>query len=310
MNTSFRRAGSAEATATFGSVKPAPFAYADPESLDGVLELLAGDRDAVVIAGGQSLVPLLNLRLARPDLVVDPRRVPGLGGIEWQGDVVRIGALTTAAELAADRRLATEIPGLVDAVRCIGHPPIRTRTTIGGSVAHADPVAELPAALVGLGATIELASRRRGTRSVRASSFFEGPFMTARQPDELVTAVDVPIPTGWTGWIEHARRPGDFALVGVFASITTTAANGGRDDRPTVIAELALAVAGLDGAPTVVGGLDDLLVGRPLDDAAIATAAAAVGARPVPADDLHGSGAYRVALAAELTARLLERATP
>jgi carbon-monoxide dehydrogenase medium subunit len=264
-------------------VKPAPFAYADPDTLDGVLDLLADGRDAAVIAGGQSLVPLLNLRLARPELVVDPRRVTGLDGIEWDDDGVRIGALTTAATLAADGALASAIPGLVEAVRCIGHPPIRTRTTVGGSVAHADPVAELPTVLVALDATIELASRARGRRTVAAPSFFTGPFTTARGHDELVVAVTIPRPSGPTGWMEHARRPGDFALVGVAAAVSGDRAR--------------LAIGGLAGAPIL------------LPDVAVHDVAAPVAALPAPPDDLHGSGAYRVALAAELARRLVARLT-
>ena len=290
------RTGPFGGPATFAPMKPAPFAYADPDTLEGVLDLLADGRDAVVIAGGQSLVPLLNLRLARPELVVDPRRVRGLDGVEHRGSVLRIGALTTAATIEADPSVAAAIPGLVEAVRCIGHPPIRTRTTIGGSVAHADPAAELPAALVALDATVELASRARGIRLVPATDLFTGPFTTARAPDELVVAVEVPLPDGPTGWLEHARRPGDFALVGVFASLAPAPSAAGR-----------IAVAGLAGTPVLVELTAPGRTGPVPGLDAVEAAAALVAALPPPADDQHGSGAYRVALAAELTRRLLRR---
>ena len=195
-------------------MKPAPFTYLDPPSLDEVLAALAehGD-DAAVISGGQSLLPLMNLRLARPEVVVDPRRVPGLRDITVTPEAVVIGAMTTATEVLEHPEVGRTLPALVEAIACIGHSQIRNRTTIGGSVAHADPSSELPTVLAGVEGEVVLRSAT-GERRVSAAAFFDGSFSTTRRADELVTEVRFPVPPGATAWDEVARRPGDFALAG------------------------------------------------------------------------------------------------
>lgn len=277
-------------------MKPAPFTYLDPPDLDGVLAALAehGD-DAAVISGGQSLLPLMNLRLARPDVVVDPRRVPGLRSIEVDDDAVLVGAMVTASELLADSRVANALPGLAHAVACIGHVQIRNRTTIGGSVAHADPSAELPAVLVGCDGEVVLRSVS-GERVVAADAFFDGSFSTTRRPDELVVAVRFAVPPGRTGWDEIARRPGDFALAGLFAAVAV-------DDGTVTAARLAF--SGLGDRPVRAVGAEQSLLGRPLDGAGVDACADAVLAEVAPADDVHASAAHRAALAAALVRRLL-----
>ncbi len=277
-------------------MKPAPFTYLDPPTLDGVLAALAqhGD-DAAVISGGQSLVPLMNLRLARPEVVVDPRHVADLRQLTVTAAEVVVGALVTATELLEDPDVAAVLPGLPEAVACIGHPQIRNRTTIGGSVAHADPAAELPTVLAGVDGEVVLTSTG-GERRVAARDFFDGAFSTTRRPDELVTAVRFPVPPGASGWAEIARRPGDFALAGLFASLSVVDGS---------VVDVALALSGVADRPVRARAAEAALQGRPFDAEAVVAAEAALLAEIVPSDDGHASGRHRAALAATLLRRLL-----
>jgi len=199
-------------------VKPAAFDYRAPASVEKALPLLG--LDSAVLAGGQSLIPLLNLRLARPELVVDVNGIAELDYIHADDGVLRIGALTRQVTLERSELVATRWPLLTKAVRLVGHAQIRTRGTVGGSVAHADPAAELPAALIALGARIHLRSPRRA-RAISASEFFLGPLHTAREPDELLVEVEVPEPPegAGSGFAEHARTHGDFATAGAAAVV-------------------------------------------------------------------------------------------
>ncbi|MGZ4711299.1 MAG: FAD binding domain-containing protein [Acidimicrobiales bacterium] len=280
-------------------MKPAPFDYLDPPDLEGVLAALHshGD-DAAVIGGGQSLVPLLNLRLARPDVVIDPRHVSGLDAITLQDGTVEVGARVTATDLVAHAGVTRAVPGLVEAARDIGHVQIRNRTTVGGSIAHADPAAELPAALVGLDGSVVLHAAS-GRRVVAAADFFQGAFTTGRRPDELVTSARFEVPAGRSGWVEQARRPGDFALVGVFAALGTAAE--GR------VSSVAIALSGVGSRPLRASRAEARLAGRPLTVEAIGEAAAAVRTEIEPADDVHATAEHRAALAEVLTRRLLTR---
>jgi carbon-monoxide dehydrogenase medium subunit len=279
-------------------VKPAPFTYLDPPDLAGVLAALAehGD-DAAVISGGQSLVPLMNLRLARPEVVVDPRRVPGLRSITVTDTAVEVGASVTASQLLEHPAAGAALPALHDALACIGHSQIRNRSTIGGSIAHADPAAELPAVLSGVDGEVVLASTS-GERTVTAAAFFDGPFSTTRRADELVVSVRFPVPPGVAGWSEIARRPGDFALAGLFAALAV-------DDGLVTSARLAL--SGVADRPVRASAAEHALLGRPLDDAAIDAGAHALADELSPSDDLHASGAHRTALAVTLLRRLVPR---
>jgi CO/xanthine dehydrogenase FAD-binding subunit len=202
-------------------VKPAPFAYDDPRELDDVLALLArGDEDVKVLAGGQSLVPLLNFRLARPDRLVDLNRVEELAYLRRDGDVLRIGALARHADLERSQEVASGWPLLAEAVRFVGHAQIRARGTVCGSVAHADPSAELPVALAVLDARFHLRSAR-GSRTLRADELFLGFLTTALEQDELLVEIEVPEPPAGSGsaFVEHARTHGDFALGGAAAVV-------------------------------------------------------------------------------------------
>ena len=198
-------------------MKPAPFEYAAPASLDEALALI-GD-EARPLAGGQSLVPMLNFRLARPARLVDLERV-GLDHVRVDG-ALRLGAMTRQATIERSREIAAGWPLLRQAVRHVGHPQIRARGTIGGSVAHADPKAELPVALAALGARFHVRSAA-GARTLTAGELFRGPLMTALAPDELLVEIEVPpLPAGArTAFAEHARTHGDFAIAGVAAVVT------------------------------------------------------------------------------------------
>jgi CO/xanthine dehydrogenase FAD-binding subunit len=194
------------------AVKPAPFDYAAPETLEQALELI-GD-ESRPLAGGQSLVPMLNFRLARPARLVDLERVEGLAYIE-AGETLRIGAMTRHAALERSAVVAERWPLLRQAVELVGHAQIRSRGTVGGSVAHADPKAELPVAFTALDARFHVRSAG-GARTLTAGELFAGPYMTALEPDELLVEIEVPpLPRGArSAFVEHARTHGDFALAG------------------------------------------------------------------------------------------------
>jgi CO/xanthine dehydrogenase FAD-binding subunit len=199
-------------------VKPPAFDYRAPASLDEALRLLG--EDSAVLAGGQSLVPLLNLRLARPELVVDINGLAELDYLRADHGPLRIGAMTRQVTLERSELVGRGWPLLHKAVRLVGHRQIRSRGTVGGSVVHADPAAELPAALLALGATLHLRSAG-GARRVAASEFFLGPLYTVREPQELLVEIEVPEqPEGAAGgFAEHARTHGDFATAGAAAVV-------------------------------------------------------------------------------------------
>ena len=202
-------------------MKPAPFAYEDPRELDEVLGLLAREgEDVQVLAGGQSLVPLLNFRLARPDRLVDINRVEELSYLRRDGDVLRIGALARHVDLERSEEVISGWPLLAQAVRHVGHPQIRARGTVCGSVAHADPAAELPVALLALDARFHVRSLR-GARTLRGEELFLGFLTTTLEPDELLVEIEVPaVPAGsGSAFVEHARTHGDFALGGAAAVV-------------------------------------------------------------------------------------------
>src|SRR3954467_13644651 len=204
-------------------MKPAPFDYEAPASLDAALDLLARHgADAKILAGGQSLIPVMNFRLAEPALLIDINRVAELDFIRRDGDgTLRIGALTRQRRLERDSLVAEAAPLLHEAVPFIAHPQIRNRGTFGGSLAHADPAAELPALAVALGARFRL-RRAGGDRWVAAEDFFAGLFATALEPDEMLVEAAIPPSPARTGWafLEAARPHGDYAQVGVAARVT------------------------------------------------------------------------------------------
>jgi carbon-monoxide dehydrogenase medium subunit len=283
-------------------MKPARFEYDDPGSEDETLDLLArhGD-DSKVLAGGQSLVPLMNFRLARPARLIDINRIDSLSFIKLEDGRLVIGAMTRHTDLERSQAVAQGWPLLTEAIGWVGHPQIRNRGTIGGSVAHADPAAELPAAFAALDASFRVRSKR-GRRTVGWNEFFVSAFTTSLAQDELVTAVEVPAlaPGSSAAFVEYARRHGDFALGG--AAVTLKVGRDGRCEGATI----ALVSAG--PAPVRAHAAELQLRGAKLDDSSIraASAEAVKGLRPT--SDLHGSTEYRIGLLQTMTERALTKA--
>jgi len=274
-------------------MKPAPLAYARPASLAEALDLLAGE-DTRALAGGQSLVPALNLRLAAPGMLVDINRLPGLDHVRLGEGGLVIGALVRHAELEASLLVAAHAPLLAQAMPHVGHLAIRTRGTLGGSVALADPAAEIPACLVALDAVIRVAGRG-GAREVPAASFFRGIYTTDLRRGELVTEVVIPAAAGWRSrFLELARRHGDYALVALAARARVAA---GR------LEALRLVLAGVGVAPVRAARCEAALAGRRPDAAALDEAGRALAAEIDPPSDVHASGALRRHLARVLVAR-------
>ena len=277
-------------------MKPAPFEYFDPRTVDEAVALLAthGD-DAKVLAGGQSLVPMLALRLARPSVVIDVNRVTGLADITPSGTQVAVGALVRQGAL--ERWAAERAPLLTTALRHVGHAPIRTRGTVAGSVAHADPASELPALLLCLDGAV-IARSRRGTRTIAAGDFFQGPLMTALAADELVIETRWTLPPAQAGWgfREMARRQGDFALVGVAAVLRLA---GG------VIAEARIALFGAAATPVRASAAERALRGAAPSESVLGEAAQLASADVEMVADIHAPASYRASVARTLTARAL-----
>ena len=283
-------------------MKLPPFAYAAPDTVEEVLDLLGEHGDeAKLIAGGQSLVPLLAMRLARPALLVDLNGVAGLDGIDDRGDVVAFGATTTERTAERSKLVAERIPVLAEALPLIGHVSIRNRGTIGGSMAHADAAAELPAVALATGAEMVVRGRQ-GERVVPADAFLVSHYTTDLADDECLVEVRVPVSPAGAGWslYEIAPRHGDFALVGVAAMVGL-----GRDG---TIDEARICLFGVADRPVRAEAAEAALVGaRPSPDDVAAAAAEAV--RDLrPASDMHGSAAYRRHLAEVAVRRALTAA--
>jgi carbon-monoxide dehydrogenase medium subunit len=284
------------------TVKPPPFDYSAPTTLDEALALLQElGEDARPLAGGQSLVPLLSLRLARPSHLVDLAGISELACIVVEGDQLVIGAMVRerSAERHDDvRRLA---PLLAQALPLIGHPAIRSRGTIGGSLAHADPAAELPAVALLLDAELVAQSRDRGKRTIKAADFFTAFFTTALDPDEILTEVRIQRPPRGTGSAieEVARRHGDFAMVGATAMVRL------EDGK---IANARVALTGVSSVPVRATEAETILNGAEPTEEAFGTAAEEAARSLSPPADLHGSSSYRRHLAAVLMRRVLKLA--
>lgn len=283
-------------------MKPAPFAYARPDSLDEALAVLAEHDDAKALAGGQSLVPAMNFRLAQPTMLVDLNGIRELSGVEEAEEGLTIGAMTRHRELERSPLVARMSPLLSETMPFIAHPPIRTRGTIGGSLAHADPAAELPAVMLALDAAIGVRSRAGG-RTIPAAEFFVGLYATALAAGELVVKVSVPAMPPGAGWAfdEVARRHGDYALAGAAAVV---ALDGGGVVRTARIALLSVhdrPILAVESGHTLVGE-------RPTPEAIAAAAAAAANRDADPSSDIHASRDYRRHLASVLVRRVLTRA--
>jgi aerobic carbon-monoxide dehydrogenase medium subunit len=284
-------------------VKPAAFEYHRPDTVEEAVGLLAelGD-DAKVLAGGQSLIPMLALRLTAFEHLVDIGRIDGLGGIERRDGALRIGAGTTEAAVERSAEVADAVPLLARATPFVGHVQIRTRGTVGGCLAHADPAAEYPAVALALDAEIE-ATSPRGARTIPASGLFTGLWSTDLAADELLTAVTFPVWDGRVGAAveEVARRHGDFAIAGAAVAVGL-----GGDDR---VERCGIGLIGLGGTPLRASAAEALVVGTaPGDVDPVEVGRAAVGDLTSIPGDLHGSPDYRARVGATMVARAVRRA--
>lgn len=282
-------------------MKPPAFDYVAAASTEEVLaELAAHGDEARILAGGQSLMPILNMRLAAPARLVDVNRVAALSYIVERAGGVAIGAMTRQRTAERSGLIATNVPLLAEALPWVGHTAIRTRGTIGGSLAHADPAAELPGVAVCLDARVTVRGGG-GERTLAAREFFRDYLTTALAPTELLTEVWFPSmpPGSGTAWIEFARRHGDYALVGVAAVVTLEG---------STVREARLAVIGVDGVPVRALDAERLLISAPLSAESMAAAAESLRRTLAPHDDLHATAAYRRHLAGVLAVRALTRA--
>ena len=291
-------------------MKPARFAYTAPETVEGVLDALEqfGD-EAKVLSGGQSLVPMMNFRLARPEVIVDIGRVGGLDGMSLVNGTLRIGARVIHARLEEpevgtpaghSEPLGGVLGSLLPAVaRFVGHLPIRVRGTFGGSIAHADPAAEWCILACTLDAGM-VALRKGGRRTIAAGDFFETVFTTALEPEELLTAVHLPaLGDDWrTGFCEFSRRAGDFAVVAAMSAVRLEPATG-------AIAEARIGVGGVAGVPVRLPGAEATLLGAAPGREPFADAASAAAGEVDPVGDLHGSATYRRDLVRAMVSRSL-----
>jgi carbon-monoxide dehydrogenase medium subunit len=284
-------------------MKAPPFAYARPASLAQAFDLIARHGDgAVILAGGQSLMASLNMRLSAPELLVDINRIDGLGEIAFADGTLRIGALVRHVELEHSALVASHAPLITQAMPHVAHPAIRNRGTLGGSLAFADPAAELPACMVALGARFELASAT-GARTVPAAAFYEALYRTALVPGEILVAVEIPeaaAPCRY-GFAEFARRLGDYAIAGV--AVRVTVAQGRFEDA-------AIVCFGAGTRPVAAATACLALAGHSNTAETRAAVAAALAADLDPPEDLQASGEMRLHLAQVLTRRVLEGLAP
>ena len=281
---------------------PAQFEYARPASVDEALGILRDNEGgAKVLSGGYSLLPLIKLRLAQPELLVDIRDLPGLDGIGETDDDLRIGGRATHAQIADNRTVRDRYPLLHDAAAGIGDPQVRNWGTIGGSCAHADPSSDWPAVLLATRATLVLRSAD-GERTVAARDFFLDSFQTAIEATELLTEVRIPRPDGASGgaYAKLERRTGDFATVGVAVQLTL-----GDDGR---ITNVGIALTAVAETPFAATDAEAALAGKGPTEEAFRAAGAAAAAQSRPASDSHGPVEYKRAMAAEMTVRALRRA--
>jgi len=281
-------------------MKPAPFDYVRPDSLAEACQLLAGDEDARLIAGGQTLVPMLAMRLARPAKLIDILRLPELAGIREEAGAVIVGATTRQAQAERDPVIRASVPLLARVLPWVGHPPTRNRGTVGGSIANADPSAEIPLAAVTLGADILLATTD-GPTSMPADDFFIGPMLTTIGQGECVSAIRFPVwpyPRIGVGFFEISARRSDFAFVAAAAQVAL-------DDEGRCL-EVALGVGGVGDRPLRLEVSS--LVGTELDAASVAAAVNAAAGELDATSDLHASAAYRRRVASVLCIRALEQA--
>lgn len=284
-------------------MKPAPFTYIAPASLAEALAVMAEHgTEAKLLAGGQSLVPVMNFRLAQPTLIVDINDLAELDAVRRENGVLRLGAMVRQRTLEFDETVAANLPLLQETMPYIAHPQIRNRGTLGGSLAHADPAAELPVLAVLLHGRFHL-QRQNHSRWVDAADFFTGLFSTALAPEEILTEVELPLLPARTGtaFVELARRHGDFAQAGVAVTVTLDAAG--------LCQEARLVYLNVGEIPMVAEQTAASLQGQPLNEDTIRAAAEMATQNEIePTTDVHATAAYKRHLAQVLTIRALKRA--
>jgi aerobic carbon-monoxide dehydrogenase medium subunit len=280
------------------------FEYRAPTSLKEAIAILAAsDGAARPLAGGQSLIPVMAFRLAQPEMLVDLNRIAGLDRIETnEAGGLRLGPLVTWRRIEEDPRVAQACPLLAAAIAHVAHYQIRNRGTVGGSLAHADPAAEMPTIALTCDATI-VAAGPKGDRRIAAADLFVGPLMTSLEPDEIITAIDLPPWPAERRWAfeEFSRRRGDFALAGIALFYDQDADGAVRD--------VHIGAIGAADTPIRLHGAEAALNGRRVDETTIAAAAKAACAEVNPSGDMHGGAAYRKALVGTMLQRALARAS-
>ena len=282
-------------------MKPALFSHLVPTTVQEALEMM-GDHaaEARVLAGGQSLVPMMNFRLARPSVLVDLNRIPDLSYIDDRGDYLAVGAMTRERAIENSALVRDACPLVYDATLNIAHLPIRSRGTIGGSISNADPAAEYPATMLALDA-IMIAKSGRGERSIPAAEFFEGVLSTTLNSDEILTEIRVPKAPADSGaaFVEICRRHGDFALAGVGAQVTMDGDS---------VAAVQLAACGVGPGPVRLTEAEAVLRDNSLTNEILSQAEQAASAQVDPDGDAHASAAYRRKLAGVMTKRAVQQA--
>ena len=280
---------------------PPEFDYHAPASLDEALELLGSLDDPKVLSGGQSLLPMLKLRLASPANIIDIGRIPGLDGISEEDGVLRIGALVTEAELERAPEVAARYPILLDTSRVIADPLVRNRATVCGNIAHGDPANDQPATMLALGAVV-VATGPDGERKIAIDDFFHGFFMTALSPGEILTELRIPAPPARSGgaYVKLERKVGDYAVAG--AAVQLALADDGT------VAGAGVGLTNLGIAPIRASGAEEALTGRVADAGTIAAAAAAAADAADPIADRRGSVEYKRNMARVLTGRAIGQA--
>ncbi len=282
-------------------MKPPPFDYHAPETVEDALALLVRyGGEAKLLAGGQSLMPLLNFRLSRPAALIDLNRIPSLAYVREDDGQIRLGAMTRQRTIEFSPLVRQRLPLLAEATTLVGHLPIRTRGTIGGSIAHADPSAEYPAVLTALDGVV-VARSPRGERALRPAELFQGYLTTHLGSDEVLVEVRLPAMPAGAGFAfeEFSRRHGDFAIVGIACMLVGEGRN---------CASARIATAGAGPVPTRLRAAEEILEREGLSDSAIEAAAGRASELVEPEDDLHASAAYRRNLTRVLTGRALRRA--
>ena len=282
-------------------MKPAPFNYFVPTSVDEALALLEEySPDARLLAGGQSLVPMMNFRLSRPSHLIDLNSISELAFISDGKDHISIGAMTRERAIEENKLVSSSIPLLHEATQQIAHLPIRNRGTIGGSVSNADPAAEYPAALLALNSEMVVRSIT-ATRRIKASDFFKGIMETAIEPNELLVEIIVPKPTPGSGsaFVEIARRKGDYALAGVAAQMALSG---------ETVTQLSLSACGVGSAPIKLSNAEKLILEGGVNENSMRSAARAAAIEVDPETDLHATSDYRRRLTAVLVHQALSKA--